>query len=172
MGTEYRMSSFVMGSVSKGLLFLRTVSTIPLPFHMVGCPSRGSALEKTKRHPAATSPNGSTAAPDADQSLIFERETASGNTPESLLLPSRPDCWLRSCTELAFDRSRAVTASREHARFRRKLYAFSVSWPCGAVNTSCGQKRACIHPKGGRITLWAAMKILPFYGRRLRCGMV
>ena len=117
-------------------------------------------------------PNRSIAAPDANlQFSDFERKEASGGIPESLLLPSRLNCWLRNCTESA-DGSRAVTASREHAHFRRKLYAFSVSWPCGAVNTSCGQKRACILPKGGRITLWAAMKILPFYGRRLRCGMV
>ena len=152
---------------------------------------------KTKSIRRQYPPRGSIAAPDADLRLLdHERKEASGSMPESLLLPSRLNCWLRNCTESA-DGSRAVTASREHARFRRKLYAFSVSWPCGAVtasreharfrrklyafsvswpcgavNTSCGQKRACILPKGGRITLWAAMKILPFYGRRLRCGMV
>ena len=67
-------------------------------------------------------PHRITVAPDANSKLSDSKQkTASGNMPESLLLPSRPDCWLRDHTELA-ERSRAVTASREHARFRRKLY--------------------------------------------------
>ena len=69
-------------------------------------------------------------APDA----FFERqrERASGNVPKSLLLPSRPDCWLRSCTESAM-RSRAFTASRIHS-FPKKTFTFNLSPFYGAVN--------------------------------------
>ena len=132
VGTEYRSKSLDSGSVSKGLLVFCVFSMTQHPFLSLDYPTEGFHQNKSiqRQHP----PNGSIAAPDANlQFSESEQKEASGSIPESLLLPSRPNCWLRNFTESA-DRSRAVTASREHARFRRKLYIFNLSWRCNAVN--------------------------------------
>ena len=97
-------------------------------FLVIGfCPLWKTCCKKTKSIWRQDLPNGNVAAPDTYLMLSdYEQKEASGNIPESLLLPSRPDCWLRNCIELA-DCSRAFTASREHVRFRRKLYFPSIS---------------------------------------------
>lgn len=115
--------------------FVCSPRRIILPFFWIIPQGR---LPQRKNIQRQLSPNGSIAAPDAKLNLSdFEQKRASGRIPERLFLPSRPNCWLRNFTELA-DRSRAVTASREHARFRRKLYTISLSWICSAVNERCG----------------------------------
>lgn len=80
--------------------------------------------ERVKKQPI--SPSGRTAILTVDP---FERRA-------DFLLPSRPDCWPRDCTGLA-ERSRALTASRDYSRFRRKGTMFDCWLHCSRSAGAC-----------------------------------
>ena len=136
VGTEYRNKSLDSGSISKGLLFFCVFSTTHHPSFFLDYPPRKTAAKK--KHPAAAfSQREHCCAGCKTQSLGFWAEKGIRPHTGKTSSPFQTCCWLRYRTELA-ERLRAVTASREHARFRRKLYTISLSWICSAVNERCG----------------------------------